>query len=114
MSDTPQPFPAPRRGSGAVFGLVVGLFAGVLVAALIVPDRQDVDVVPGAFDDRAGGRAGGVSAGDANAPADSATGVTAGEGSTAAPGAAAPGSAGGAQAAGGAAPTESYIGDGMP
>lgn len=114
MSDTTQPFPAPRRGSGAVFGLVVGLFAGVLVAALIVPDRQDVDVVPGAFDDRAGARAESVSAGDASTPSNSATEVTAGEGATSGPSGTAAGSAGGAQAAGGAEPTESYIGDGMP
>ena len=37
--------PRPRRGSGAFFGLVVGLFLGVLVAAIVVPKRQDVDVL---------------------------------------------------------------------
>lgn len=41
---TSTPVARRREGAGTFFGLVVGLFVGVLVAALVLPDNADVDV----------------------------------------------------------------------
>ncbi|MHB8671511.1 MAG: type 1 periplasmic-binding domain-containing protein [Acidimicrobiales bacterium] len=73
----PSPSPAPARGSGSVFGLVVGLFLGALVAALLVP-KHDTTLTGSGSSGR--GPVGGTSSGPATGSADQSASGGAGAG----------------------------------
>ena len=67
--------PPARRGSGALFGLVVGFLLGALVAALVVPKHNTTTTEAAAGDRNAGGgssSAGGATGGGASSDAASA------------------------------------------
>lgn len=113
MSDVGSTTPV-RRGSGAFFGLMVGLFLGVLVAALVVPDRQAVDVVSAPTAETAAPQAVTSGAGAPGTPEADPAEAPATSGAAAPAAAEAPAAAPGAPAAAGRPAEASYVGDGMP